>query len=72
MQKKLVDKLVDECVETVEEVKIAKITCAENENKQKYSSCTSYIVLMIVVFTICVGIVTYLLQLVFDWKCFTH
>ena len=41
MQKKLVDKLVNECVETVEEVKIPKITCAENENKQKCSSCTS-------------------------------
>ena len=31
MQKKLVDKLVDECTETVEEVKLAKITLAENE-----------------------------------------
>ena len=41
VQKKLVDKLVNECVETVEEVKIPKITCAENENKQKCSSCTS-------------------------------
>ena len=31
-RKKLVDKLVDECTETVEEVKLAKITLAENEN----------------------------------------
>ena len=30
-RKKLVDKLVDECTETVEEVKLAKITLAENE-----------------------------------------
>ena len=67
MQKKLVDKLVDECTETVEEVKLAKITLAENENSYKCSSCTVYIVLMIVVFTICVGISTcfFLLQLVF-------
>ena len=58
-RKKLVDKLVDECAETVEEVKLAKITLAENENKYKCSSCTLYIVLMIVVFTICAGISTY-------------
>ena len=31
-RKKLVDKLVDECTETVEQVKLAKITLAENEN----------------------------------------
>ena len=31
-EKKLVDKLVDECTETVEEVKLAKITLAEDEN----------------------------------------
>ena len=41
--KKLVDKLVDECAETVEEVKLAKITLAKNENKYKCNSCTSYI-----------------------------
>ena len=34
-RKKLVDKLVDECTETVEEVKLAKITLAENENSYK-------------------------------------
>ena len=31
--KKLVEKLVDECTGAVEEVKLAKITLAENENK---------------------------------------
>ena len=41
---KLVDKLVEECTETVEEIKLAKITLAENENKHKCSSCTLYIV----------------------------
>ena len=58
-RKKLVDKLDYECAETVEEVKIAKITLTENENMCKCSSCTLYIVLMIVVFTICAGIGTY-------------
>ena len=33
--KKLVDKLVEECTENVEEVKLAKITSAEDENKHK-------------------------------------
>ena len=37
-------------------MKLAKITLAENENRCKCSSCTLYIVLMIVVFTICTGI----------------
>ena len=55
-EKKIVNKLV---AETVEEVKIAKITLAENENKYKWNSCTVYIVLMIVVFTICTGIGIY-------------
>ena len=31
-------KLVDECTETIEEVKLAKITLAENESENKYSS----------------------------------
>ena len=32
MQKKLVDKVIDECTETIEEVKLAKIT-PENKNE---------------------------------------
>ena len=55
-KKRLVDKLVEECTETVEEVKRAKITSmelhstdlhstelhpAKNEDKHKYSSCTA-------------------------------
>ena len=51
-RKKLVDKLIDECTETIEEVKLAEITISENENNYKYSSCKVYIVFMIVVFTI--------------------
>ena len=55
-EKKLVDKLVEKCAETVEEVlklvKLAKITLPENENQHKCSSCTLYIALYIVLFSI--------------------
>ena len=57
-RKKLADKLVDECSETVEKVKLAKITLAENENMYKCVSCTLYIVLFSIIFTISVGIAT--------------
>ena len=58
-RKKLVDKLVEKCTGNVEAVKLAKITLAENENKHKCSSCTLYIVLFSVIFTINVGSGTY-------------
>ena len=58
-RKKLVDKLVEECTETNNEVKLAKITLAENENKYKCSCCTLYIVLSSIVFTINAGTGTY-------------
>ena len=57
MQKKLVDKLINECTETIEEVKLAELTVFENENK--YGSCKVYIVLMIVVFYNFTGITIY-------------
>ena len=62
-RKKLVDKLMKECTETVEE-----ITPFENENNYEYNCCIVYIVLMIVVFynfywNYCLFS---LLQLVFD------
>ena len=41
-RKKLFDKLVEEYTETNNEVKLTKITLAENENKHKCSSCTLY------------------------------
>ena len=50
---------MDECTETIEEVKLAKITISENENENTYSSCRVYIILMIVVFTIFTGITIY-------------
>ena len=61
-RKKLVVPLIEKCTETVEEVKIAKINLAKNENENscKCSSCTVYIVLLLIFFTIKVsGIVTY-------------
>ena len=62
----MIHKLVDECTETAEEVKPAIITLAENENSYKCSSCTVYIVLMIVVFTIFTGITTYFVY--YNWS----
>ena len=47
-------------------MKLAKITFAENESANKYSLCTVYIVLMIVVFTIFTGITTYFVY----YNCF--
>ena len=55
-RKKLVHKLVEECTETLEEVKLAKIISAEDESKHKCNSCTLYIVLFQIIFTINVGI----------------
>ena len=54
-RKKLVNKLVEECIKNVDEVKITKIS----ENKHKSSSCTPHIVLFSIVFTINIGIGTY-------------
>ena len=56
--------MVDECNETVEEVKLAKITSAgfhsaEKWKKHKCSSCTLCIVLFSKIFTINIGIGTY-------------
>ena len=48
----LVDKLVEECTKAVEEVTLAKITLAENENIYKCTSCTLHIVLFSIFFTI--------------------
>ena len=58
-RKKLADKLVDECSEAVKEVKQAKITLGENENKYKCSSCRLHVVLFSILFTMNVGIGIY-------------
>ena len=55
-RKKLVASWIEECIETVEKVKLATIALAENENSCKCSSCIVYVVLMVVFFIICTGI----------------
>ena len=52
-RKRLVDKLVDECDENIDEVKIV------SESKNKFNSCILYIVLFSIFFTINVGIGAY-------------
>ena len=51
--------MVEECTENVEQVKLARITLIENENKHKCISCMLYIVLFSIPFTINDGIGTY-------------
>ena len=61
-KKRLINKSVNECTETIEEVKLFNIMFAENENENscKRISCTVYIVFLLIYFTINVGgIVTY-------------
>ena len=53
----MVDKLVEECNENIDKIKIAEITLTENIHK--CSSCTLYIVLFSIIFTINIGIATY-------------
>ena len=59
-RKTLVDKLIEKCTKNIDEVNIV-------ENKHKCSSCTLYIVLFSISFTINVGIGTY-----FAYKCMNH
>ena len=67
-RKELANKLFEECTEIDEELKLAKIILAEDENKHKNkcSSCTLYIVLFSTIFTTEVGIDTYFLY--FYWN----
>ena len=58
-RKRLIDKLVDECTENIEETRLVEKTSAKNENKHKCSSCTLYIVLFSIIFTINIGIGIY-------------
>ena len=58
-KKRLVNKLIDQGNETIDEVKLIKITLAENENSYKHNSCTVYIVLFSIFFMINVGTGTY-------------
>ena len=53
--KKLVDKLIEECTESINEVEFT----SENEYEIKCSSCTLYIVLFSIFFTTSIGIAIY-------------
>ena len=59
-RKKLADKLIGECAETIDETKLVNITFTENENIYECCFCMVYIVLMIVVIVISTGITVYL------------
>ena len=47
-------------------MKVAETALAKNENSSKCSSCIVYIVLMIVVFTVCTGISSYFVY--YNWS----
>ena len=64
-RKKLVEPIIDECTETIEEVKLVEIT-VKNENNYKYSSCKVYIVFMMVFFTIFTDITIYFVY--YNWS----
>ena len=55
----MLNKLIDECNETIDEVNVNKITFAENENSYKCNSSILYIVLFLILFTINIRIVAY-------------
>ena len=55
----MANKLIDKCTETVDEMKLTKITLAENENSYKCNSCILYIILFSILLTINVGIGAY-------------
>ena len=65
-RKKLVDKLVEECIENVDEVKIAGMVLFEHENECVYSY-TICVVLAVIVLTISIGIGGY-----FAYKYMNH
>ena len=58
-RKKLFDKLVEECTKSINEIEITEITQVKNEHKDKCSSCTLYIVLFSIFFTVRTGIRVY-------------
>ena len=60
-RKTLVDKLVEECTENTDEVKIAGMALFERGIECK-SSCTIYVVLIAIIFTISIGIGTYFIH----------
>ena len=64
-RKKLIDKLDEECTKNIEKTRIIEKTTAKDENKHKCSSCTVYIVLFSILFTINIEIGIYFVY--FRW-----
>ena len=64
--KKIVDKLIDECTETIEKVKLDELTLKNENSYYKCSSCKVYIVFMIVVFTTFTAITIYFVY--YNWS----
>ena len=60
-EKGLADKLAEQCTENIDETRLIEIISAKNENKHRCYSCTLYIVLFSIFFTINVGIGSYVL-----------
>ena len=65
-EKKLPDKLIDDCTKTIEEMKLVNITFTGNENNYECDSCIVCIVLMTIVFTIFTEITVYLVY--YNWS----
>ena len=65
-RKTLVDEIIDECTETIEEVKLVEITLENENGYYKCSSCKVYIVLTIVFFTIFTAITIYFVY--YNWS----
>ena len=57
-RKRLVDKLIEECTKNIDEITLFECNSVEHKNKCR-SSCIIYVVLIVIVFTICIGIGTY-------------
>ena len=64
-KKKLIDPLIEECIENDDETKLVNITLTENKNNYEHSSCKVYIVLMTVVFTTFAGVIIYFVY--YNW-----
>ena len=75
MQKRLVSKLAEECTENIEETRLVEINsteCNSVEKRSKRNSCTLYIVLFSIIFTISIGIGSYFLfSLVLKKRCYS-
>ena len=67
---KLFDKLIEECTENIEDIKLVNIT-VENENSYyKCSSSKVYIVFMMVILIIFIGITIYFVY--YNWSSVTN